>query len=751
MFSILIKLRRAVKRLLKVQSESRQVQRPTFKSRVNKGIMLVVAAFVMGIFYPGESLFDPLNMPREGEISLEDVLAPFQIIVYKTERELREERELARAAVPFVLNADTSIVNQSIAELEQYGRLIDSLRREADTLSRSEINALVPVVAERFPMLSRDAIAQSLRHSAFDETVKRIREILNQEIYRVGVVSNETTIPETRNKNVLVRRGDRESIHPRERVLPVAEANVQLLSALNEAYSVDSTIDVEFNYLVGRTFIQPNLRLAANEYNQRVQSELDAVSEVKEIVREGDIIARSGNRINERQERIMQEMARISRERAAQEGGIKTLFPVAARVFFALAAFGGLYLFLYHFRRELFHSNPKILALLLIFGLVLFLVWLASENLRLSMYLYPVAMLAMLVTVLFDAEVGIISTMILALLLGMLHRFNFPLVLVTMFVGTVACLTSRSVTKRSDFFKIMFLTALAYAVIIPIIEGTRLTPSAEIPTEIGHGVMSAIIAVFLTIGVLPVFESLFGITTDIRLLELSDMNHPVLKRLALEAPGTYHHVINVGNLCESAAKEIGANHLLARVGTYYHDIGKMEIPEYFVENQLSIKSKHDELTPSMSALILAAHVKKGRAIGEAADIPDDVLNFIEEHHGTMVMTYFYNKALEEGDQDVSPDKFRYPGPKPQIKETGICMLADGVEAASRTLDDPKPARIRTLIQRIIDDRVAAGELDECPLTLRDLGRIREAFLKVLVGAFHQRVVYPTKEETEAKA
>ncbi len=751
MFSILIKLRRAVKRLLKVQSESRQIQRPTLKSRVNKGIMLVVAAFVMGVFYPGQSLFDPLNMPREGEISLEDVLAPFEIVVYKTERELREERELARASVPFVIDADTTIVNQSLAELERYGRLVDSLRRALDTIDAGAVSQLVPQVAARFPMLSREAIAQSLRHSDFNEAIDRIRRILEDEVYEVGVLPNETSIPETRSKSILIRRGDRESIYPRDRVLPVAEANVELLSALNEAYAVDTTVDVEFNYLVGRTFIQPNLRLAANEYRQRIQEELDAVSEVKEIVREGDIIARSGNRINERQERILREMARMSREQAAREGGIQTLLPVAARVFFSFAAFGGLYMFLYFFRRELFHSNPKILALLLIFGLVLFLVWLTSEQLRLSMYLYPVAMLAMLVTVLYDAEVGIISTMILALLLGMMHRFNFPLTLVTMFVGTVACLTSRSVTKRSDFFKIMFLTALAYVVIIPIIEGTRLTPSSEIPTEIGYGVISALVSVFLTIGVLPVFESLFGITTDIRLLELSDMNHPVLKRLALEAPGTYHHVINVGNLCEAAAKDIGANHLLARVGTYYHDIGKMEIPEYFVENQLSIKSKHDELTPSMSALILAAHVKKGRAIGEAADIPDDVLNFIEEHHGTMVMTYFYNKALEEGDEDVSPDKFRYPGPKPQIKETGICMLADGVEAASRTLDDPKPARIRTLIQRIIDDRVAAGELDECPLTLRDLGRIREAFLKVLVGAFHHRVVYPTKEETKAKS
>jgi len=221
-----------------------------------------------------------------------------------------------------------------------------------------------------------------------------------------------------------------------------------------------------------------------------------------------------------------------------------------------------------------------------------------------------------------------------------------------------------------------------------------------------------------------------------------------LKRLALEAPGTYHHSIIVGNLNESAAAAIGANPLLARVGAYFHDIGKIEIPEYFVENQLGVKSKHDELTPSMSSIILSSHVKMGRQLGEEAGIPDDVLNFIEEHHGTMVQSYFYNKAMEQGAGGETLDKFRYPGPKPQTRETGIAMLADAVEAASRTLDDPKPARITNLIQRIINDRFQSGELEECPLTLRDLARIREAFAQVLIGAFHHRVVYPRKDKTE---
>ena len=182
----------------------------------------------------------------------------------------------------------------------------------------------------------------------------------------------------------------------------------------------------------------------------------------------------------------------------------------------------------------------------------------------------------------------------------------------------------------------MLYVSITYGLFALLVESLKVTPSSELLTEIGFGAANGLLSVLLTIGLIPFFESIFGITTDVTLLELSDMNHPLLKRLALEAPGTYHHSIIVGNLAETAAKEIGGNPLLARVGSLYHDIGKVEVPEYFVENQLTVRSKHEGLTPAMSSLILISHVKKGRTLGEEADLPDDVLNFIEEHHGTLL-------------------------------------------------------------------------------------------------------------------
>lgn len=746
MFSILTKLKRRIKSLLRVQSESRQISISTPRSRVIKVLYLVLASVLIGVLYPGEDLYDPLDMPRQGEIALEAIIAPFPITLFKSERELREEREVVRSSIPLVIDCDSSVFTVAISGLNQLMSLVDSVRGIPDSVDARGRSWRVRILSNQFPQLSESAVVRSLEH----ESLSRLKEILEpifiNEIYKVGVMPDDVILPESRNKSILLRKGDRDAILGRDRILHTATANALLLTSLNKL-TASLPLDVEYFYQVGRSFIIPNLTVNSAEYNQRLEEELQQISKIREVVNQGDIIIRSGRKISSRQEMILKEMAKIQRGQAAEQGWLIPLLPVFARILLVLASFTMLYLFLRFFRREIFASNVKLFTILMVFGLQLFLINLVS-GWGLSVYLYPVAFLPIMITILFDSEVGVMVTIVLALLLGVMHRFDFTITLITVVVGMVAIFVSRDVRKRSHFFRIMLFTSLAYAAIIALVENLKLTPGVEILTDIEYGLINGIVSLFIVIGALPVFESLFSITTNITLLELSDMNQPLLRRLALEAPGTYHHSMIVGNLSEAAAEEIGANSLLARVGAYYHDIGKIAIPEYFVENQLGIKSKHEMLTPSMSSIILASHVKKGRILGELNDIPDDVLNFIEEHHGTMVMTYFYNKALEEGAENVSIDKFRYPGPRPQIRETGIAMLADAVEAASRTLEEPTPARINRLIQRIIDDRFKSGELDECPLTLRDLARIKVAFAQILIGIFHHRIDYPKKDEIE---
>ena len=743
MFSFVLKLKRYIKRLLKVQSESRQRPVYTARSRLFKFIMLIVAAGMIGVLYPGEDLYDPFDVPRKGEISLDNIIAPFTITVFKTERELEDEKELIKLTIPFVINQDPGAEGMALKNFNSFLTMVDTLSRDRRWVANEQ--KYVDLITKKFPLLSPNAVSQSLRRNDISEVRQNLMDIYNKDIYKIGVLPQLNAIPEARNKNVLIKKEDNESIIHRDELLDVVLANAKLLTELNKKYDVDS-IDVEYYYLIGRSFVQPNLRVNMAEYNSRLKDEMDKISAVKEVVDEGNIIVRSGGKVHERQERVLQEMVKMQQQEAAKQGWFLNALPALARIFLVLISLTMLYLFLFFFRKEIYYSNAKIMALLLAIGFQMLFIYIINQW-ELSPYLYPVAFLAVVVTILFDAEVGILSIVILSLLLGIMHRFNFTLTFMTFIVGTVASLSSRKVRHRTKFFQIMLYISLSTALFILLIENIRVTPQAAVFTEMGFGLVNGFIVILLTIGLLPFFEFLFGITTDITLLELSDLNHPLLKRLAIEAPGTYQHSIIVGNLSEEAAKAIGANSLLTRVGAYFHDIGKMEIPEYFVENQISIKSRHESLTPSMSSIILSSHVKKGRLLGEAADIPDDVLNFIEEHHGTMVQSYFYDKALKQGGSEDNIDKFRYPGPRPQTRETGIAMLADAVEAASRTLDKPTPARIDALIQRIINARFQSGELNECPLTLRDLAKIRKAFAKVLVASFHHRVKYPQQKES----
>jgi putative nucleotidyltransferase with HDIG domain len=267
------------------------------------------------------------------------------------------------------------------------------------------------------------------------------------------------------------------------------------------------------------------------------------------------------------------------------------------------------------------------------------------------------------------------------------------------------------------------------------------------------GVASGILSSAVVMLVLPVFESLFELTTNVTLLELSDLNHPLLRSMVLKAPGTYHHSLIVGNLSEAASDAIGANSLLARVGAYYHDIGKIEKSEYFSENESDKKSHHEGLAPSMSALIITSHVKDGVELAKKHKLNNTIMDFIAQHHGTGLIYYFYQRALEKAADEnaLEEEGFRYPGPKPQTKEAAIVLLADSVEAASRVLEDPTPARIKSLVQKIINNKFIDSQLDECELTLKDMHKIAESFVRILTGIFHSRVEYPDNGKGKTKS
>ena len=264
--------------------------------------------------------------------------------------------------------------------------------------------------------------------------------------------------------------------------------------------------------------------------------------------------------------------------------------------------------------------------------------------------------------------------------------------------------------------------------------------------------ISGILASTIASMMLPALEYFFKIVTDIRLLELSNLNDPILRRLSVEAPGTYHHSLMVATLAENAAEAIGANPLLVRVSAYYHDIGKIVKPEYFVENQSVDHNKHEQISPRMSSLVLARHVKDGLQLAKEIGLPQQIKDMIPQHHGTRMMSYFFQKAKERGDMRngaVSETDFRYAGPKPQSREAAIMMMADSVEAASRTLSSPNSSQVKGLIDRLVDGIVSEDQFDECNITLKDIRLVKESFFKILAGYFHRRIDYPNYDFSQS--
>lgn len=321
--------------------------------------------------------------------------------------------------------------------------------------------------------------------------------------------------------------------------------------------------------------------------------------------------------------------------------------------------------------------------------------------------------------------------------------------------GVVGALTAARSRRRSGLLRAGAVAGVAqFAVIV----GVKITTGVGDPTVLlrhgGWALLGGVGCGFASLGLLPLVEIAFGVTTDISLLELSDQNHPALRRLLTEAPGTYHHSLIVGNLSEAASTAVGANALLSRVASYYHDLGKVDRPEYFVENEPAGKSRHDGLSPTMSSLIITSHVRDGVALARHYGLPRAILDVIQQHHGTSLVEFFYRTALDRsGGETVDEHLFRYPGPRPQTREAGIVLVADSVEAASRALPseghgEPTSQRLTKLVKDIIMRRLLDGQFDECGLTFRELRSIRETFVKVLVSMFHARVPYPKASERE---
>ena len=491
----------------------------------------------------------------------------------------------------------------------------------------------------------------------------------------------------------------------------------------------------EFMDLVGSRALRPNLifdREGTEEARRRAMEQVDPV-----VIVPGEVIVEAGEKVTE------DDMVRLRDAGLLQEDpwGLAGIWAGTGLLVLLGMAAGGAYLAT--FDRRVYEDEPRFV----LFGLVPVITLVFARLLQpVSPYLMPVATGPMLLAVLLSPRTALVAAMLLAVAVGVMAGDGLRFGIVAWFGGAAAAFAVSRLGHRSDFMRAGAIIAgvnAATTLGLALMLGSPPLDRLEVWKQVGWSAFGGLLAAILTIGLLPFLESFFGLVTPVRLIELANPNQPLLRRLLVEAPGTYHHSLMVANLAEAAVEEIGGNSLLARVGAYYHDVGKIRRPYFFIENQFGGENPHDKLSPNLSALIITAHVKDGIELARQHGLPEEIIRFIREHHGTTRVEYFLRRAQEMGEPDqVLEGNFRYDGPPPTTRETAVVMLADGVEATVRSLGHLTPGRIEQVVRKIIKDRLNDGQLDRADLTLKDLDRIAATFVRVLTGVFHHRIEYP---------
>ena len=696
-----------------------------------RALLLVLIAVATYVVFPLAPIADVPVLER-GMLADEDVIAEVPFTVYKSTSQLMQERDEAAATVASTFRWDSTAVDSMRARVTTLLAQLDSVARlpEPDTAFRRifasyRLNPDVEAIALMRGAQNRNALRQSL-----------LRVVAQQE---GRAIASPGDIEEVRGSQVrLVRQGSERRI-ARDSLL--TESDVFEMSQLPpEAPAGLGAV----HQLIMLHAVAPTYRLDRQASEAARQSLRDAVNPVKQEVLRGERIVSAREQLQEDDIERLRAYQNALTELGQVDRGLSHVLRIIGSVLLNLLILLALGTAVFLFRRDVYLDMRH---LLLLAGMLVAVTAAAGIIARSGApnVLIPIAFPALVVAVLFDGRLALVYSLVLVMLLAGQSELAGPSTRILLFAGGgAAALSVRAVRRRAQALILGLIVAGAYiaaAIGVGLVLGWS---PGEVVTTGSWGMVNGLASAVFALGLLPVFEAITGITTDQTLLEMSDLNRPLLKRLSLEAPGTYAHSINVANLAEAAAREVGASPLLVRTGAYYHDVGKVLAPQFYVENQARGRNPHDELDPATSAAIVRQHVVEGLRLAEQAKLPEIVKAFIREHHGTQRIGFFYDRARERNPEaEIDPADFCYPGPRPRSRETAIVMLADSIESAAKVLPDPSPESIRGLVGRIIEAKLAQDQLDEAPLTLEDLSRIREQFIVVLNGMYHHRLDYPS--------
>ena len=744
-------------------------------------IIFGLILFISLLFPSGQSLKYTYQL---NDITREPIIAPFTFSILKTDKKYQQDLNERKKSIPFVFNRDEKIIESRMSALDQFFTDINELRYAKWRFDESKQLVYEYKYKPSGEKARSDYVADSTNLSILTEKFKKIYPftVLKDSSWNKYLSTNKNprNLKDWRSHKEIVKQICRnrwaEGIYdiPIDSIISaqvtINQGDVPILSApvafnsletawtkAREEFLDQSTNENNFNdlgYDLIVEFMKPNLLFDNVVTKSRQQANLSKVPRSQGVVLEDELIVDANIRITQD---VLQKLNSLAAAVEAKDIGreLTWIGNYIGRIILLSVVVSLFFTFLIIYRAGIFRDWKMIFLITLVFFLQIGLAHIIVIRLEWSEYLIPVTVGAMALTILFDARIGFMATVVIAILMGLMMGQNIDFVIISLFTSTIAVYNIRELRKRSQLFTTMFALMGSSIIVVIALGLFKEHTWGNMFFDLQLLALNSFLAPIITYGLISLLEIAFEITTNLTLIELLDYDHPLLKRAQQETNGTFNHSVVVGNLAEACAGAIGAHSLLCRVGAYYHDIGKMVKPDYFIENQYAGENKHYTLKPTMSARIIRNHVNDGLKLANEYGLPKIVSDFIPMHHGNTRVEYFYRKAIEEAKGDrskIDESQFRYPGPKPNTKETGILMICEAVEAAVRSINNPDIMKIEAMIDKIIKQRIDDSQLDECPLTLDELKKIKgtmdgnTGMLPVLRGIYHIRIEYPDDNE-----
>ncbi|MDT8861785.1 HD family phosphohydrolase [Alkalihalobacillus sp. MEB130] len=688
-----------------------------------RGILFFTVGVILYILLLGNIIPETLDV-RLSQIADKDIRSPITI-EHQTATE--ERRSAAVDEIGPVYDLKREYAQNQVKKVDDIFDLVNQIKNEEPDLNEVGEDTSEEDILEWRVEHVKDVLSLRRNNGITDQTLITLLEASDSQLQ----IARETTtnaVHEVMSERISIRE--------------LADAKQEVSNQIAISTVTSRLLDAMME--VAQFAIIPNYIYDANATEQVRQEAAESVEPV--LIREGQLLVKEGEMITH----DIYEQLRI----VGLLDGSFNIFPYIGLVLLVLLIMGMLAYYVNEAQTSVQKNNSHLLMFMLIFIVTVVIMKITSllEGLEIQGigFVVPVSIGAMLITLLIHTRLALFTGIMFAVIgsimfnnetVGTFHFTYGFYILFSSFAGAYFLDKSNRISRilRAG----LFVSAINIVAIVALLFMKSVQSGwFEIGMHVGFAFLSGFVAAVLTIGLLPFFEAGFGILSTSRLIELSSPNHPLLRKILVEAPGTYHHSVVVGNLAEAACETIGENGLLARVGSYYHDLGKTKRPHFFIENQMRMENPHDKISPQLSRTIIIAHPYDGADLLREYKMPKEIIDIAEQHHGTTLLKYFYHKANQDAEQPIPEAQFRYPGPKAQTKVSAIVGIADSVEAAVRTIQKPTPDKIETLVRKIIQDKLEDGQFDESDLTLKELDQIAVSILETLKGTFHQRIEYP---------